>query len=241
MKKVFAAALAALVSLTAFAQSFAIEDGEVTPATSSEESGNTKLKYIGEFGFGFHIMKDGDAAFLNATPAFGKNREIFFSLFGAEYKPVQWVGISAMADLNWDAYRLNKEHYWLPSNGSVTIADVEGSNYTEIKKSVLRSFGFDFPVELRLHLGDVDIAAGVVGELNFSGRTRFKAVDLNGGVVKNTPEMRVKDIQSNPFTYSYRASFSYSGIGLYVKYSPASQFKVGAGPQFSYWSVGLIM
>ena len=239
MKKLFVAALAALVSLTAFAQSFAIEDGEAAPATETEN--NYKVKYIGEFGFGFHLMNTGDASFIDNTPAFGKNREIFFSLFGAEYNPFKYVGIAAMADLNWDAYRLNSQHFWQPANGTVTVADLEGSNYTQIKKSVLRSFGFDFPVELRLHFGDLDIAAGVVGELNFAGRTKFKAVDVHGGVVKNTPDMRVKDIKSIPFTYSYRATVSYSGIGLYVKYNPCSQFEPGAGPQFSYWTVGLIM
>lgn len=240
MKKVFAAALAAFVSLTAFGQSFAIEDDSVAPA-SVEDDNASPLKYIGEFGFGFHIMKDGDAAFLDNTPAFGKNREIFFSLFGAEYRPVKWIGVSALADFSWDAYRLNSNYFWQPSDGTVSIDNIETSTrIASVKKSVLRSFGFDFPVELRLHLGKVELSAGVVGELNFSGRTKFKGTTTDGGTLKNG-DMRVKDIKSIPFTYSYRATMSYDGFGLYVKYNPCSQFQQGAGPQFSYWSVGLIL
>lgn len=240
MKKVFAAALAALVSFAAFAQSFAISDGEVAPAAEESENASP-LKYIGEFGFGFHIMKDGDAAFLDNTPAFGKNREIFFSLFGAEYRPVSWLGVSVLADFSWDAYRLNKNCYWQPADGAVSIVDLSASTrFSEVKKSVLRSFGFDFPVELRLHLGKVDLTAGVVGELNFPGRTKFKGTTTDGGTLKNG-DMRVKDIKSLPFTYSYRATLSYDGFGLYFKYNPCSQFRQGSGPQFSYWSVGLIM
>lgn len=238
MKKVFLAAMAALLSLGLSAQTFSLsEDGE--PVV--DINGWSTWSSDSAFGWGYHVMIDGDADFLGNTPSFGKNREIFFTLLGGEYRPVKWVGVSACLDLNWDAYRLNNSHYWNPDhNGGVTIASLEGSNYSSIKKSVLRSFGFDIPLQLKFHIGDLCVAGGVVGELNFSGRTKFKAVTNDGGNFKNG-DMRVKDIKSIPFTYSYRASISYDHLGIYGKYSPCSQFAPGYGPQFSYWTVGLIL
>jgi hypothetical protein len=241
MKKVFLAALAALVSLSLGAQSFSITEENYSGTEELQE--DTGMWHSDSaFGWGYHMMLDGDADFLDNTTTFGKNREIFFTLLGVEFRPVKFAGLSVAADLNWDAYRLNKKHYWQPADGAVSVASLDDATckYQEIKKSVLRSFGFDFPVQLKLHFGDLCIAGGIVGELNFPGRTKFKAVTNDGGSFKNG-DMRVKDIKSVPFTYSYRASITYSHLGLYGKYSPCSQFAPGYGPQFSYWTVGLIL
>ena len=238
MKKLVLAAVAALLSVGLSAQSFSLnEDGTPVVDTDSWSMWNSD----GSFGWGYHMMIDGDAEFLGNTPAFGKNREIFFSLIGGEFRPVKFLGLSGTIDLNWDSYRLNKTNYWVPDhNGGVAVASLEGSNYTKIKKSILRSFGFDIPVQLKIHLGDVCIGGGIVGEFNFNGRTKFKAVDASGATVKNG-DMKATDIKSLPFTYSYRASITYAHLGIYGKYSPCSQFQQGFGPQFSYWTIGLIL
>ena len=236
MKKVFLAAFAALLGVTVSAQDFSITD-EGSAAEASTKSWST-WSSDSSFGWGYHVMLDGDADFLSATPSFGKNREIFFTLLGGEFRPVKFAGVSFGVDLNWDAYRLNSQHYWSPSDGKVEIKPVEG-NFQQVKKSVLRSFGFDIPVQLKLHIGNICLAGGVVGELNFPGRTKFQGITNDGGSLKNGP-MRVKDIKSLPFTYSYRAAITYDHIGLYGKYSPCSQFEPGFGPQFSYWTIGLI-
>jgi len=166
--------------------------------------------------------------------------DTFFSLAEINIRPVKPVSLSVAVDLNWDAYRLNSNYYWKPGGAqNVTIADMS-PDYTQIKKSVLRSFGFDVPVQLCLHLGDFKLAAGVVGEYNLPGRTKFKAIDASGAKVKNGA-LRVKDIEARPFTWSYRASLSYNSLGLYFKYSPVSQFAEGKGPQFSNYTVGLMI
>lgn len=236
MKKLVLAAVAALLSMGLYAQSFSLnEDG--SPVEDSD--GWSMWNSDSSFGWGYHVMIDGDADFLDNTPSFGKNREIFFSLIGGEFRPVKYVGISGTIDLNWDTYRPNKKtSYWLADgNGGISVAALEGSPYSKIRKSVLRSFGFDIPVQLKLHFGDLCIAGGVVGEFNFDGVTVTKANDLNGEKVK----VKEKGINGIPFTYSYRASLTYSNLGIYGKYSPRSQFEQGFGPQFSYWTIGLIL
>lgn len=240
MKKVLIILAAALLCQTAFAQSFSFEDGNVEPRGRSYSI--VEFGSVGIFGFGYHIMQEGDADFLAATPNFGANREIFFNLSGVRLRPVKPLSLSVGVDLNWDNYRLQKQNFWLPDGaGKVSIADLDAHpEYSSIKKSVLRSFGFDFPLMLTLHLGPVNVSGGVVGEFNFPGRTKFVAYDNGGAKIKNG-SMRVKDIESHPFTYSYRASASAYGIGLYAKYSPCSQFMAGSGPQFSYFTVGLIL
>lgn len=241
MKKVLVIIAAALLCNAAFAQSISFSDGSVESGASRDYS-VIDFGSVGNIGFGFHVMTGGDDDFLAATPNFGKNREFFLNLSGVTFRPVKYASLSLGVDLNWDNYRLQDQYFWLPDNaGNVTIAKLEDHpEYTRIKKSVLRSFGFDFPLMLNLHLGPVLLSGGVVGEFNFAGRTRFVAYDNSSNKVKDGA-MRVKDIQSVPFTYSYRVSAMVYGVGLYAKYSPASQFIAGSGPQFSYYTVGLIL
>lgn len=218
------------------AQSFSLsEDG--TPVVDYD--GWSMWNSDGSFGWGYHVMIDGDAAFLDNTTAFGRNREIFFSVLGGEFRPIKYLGLSGTIDLNWDTYRLKRNnYYWKPdNNGGVGVSTLDDGTYTnKIRKSVLRSFGFDLPVMLKVHLGDFCLAGGIVGEFNFDGVTVTKAYDAAGNKVKD------KDtVNGIPFTYSYRASLTYAHLGIYGKYSPRSQFEQGFGPQFSYWTVGLIL
>ena len=235
MKKFVIAALAALMCVGLNAQSFTLsEDG--TPVIDSDSW--SMWSEDSSFGWGYHVMIDGDSEFLDYTTSFGRNREIFFSLIGGEFRPVKYLGLSGCIDLNWDTYRLKKgAYYWEPDgNGAVAVKPLEGSPYSKVRKSVLRSFGFDFPVQLKIHLGDVCIAGGIVGELNLPGVSFSKLNDQQGG------KLKVKEnVNTNLFTYSYRASITYAHLGIYGKYSPCSQFEQGFGPQFSYWTVGLIL
>ena len=241
MKRLIISISAALVCLTGFAQSFDMSDeGGVAPDKGYQVF---NFEITADFGWGYHILMDDGSQdpFLTST-SFGRSKEIFFNLGQIELRPVKPVSLTVGIDLNWDNYRLKKgEYLWVPgTNQDVTIGNASDYSYT-VKKSILRSFGFDAPVMLRFHLGDVCIAGGVVGEYNLPGRTKFVGRDASGKKVKNPDELRTTDIQSNPLTYSFRASVSYSGLGLYAKYSPASQFVAGHGPQFSYTTVGILL
>lgn len=239
MKKVLILLAAALFCNTAFAQNIGFEDGSVQGGPDYKV---VDFDMLNTFGWGYHILQDCDQEYLDATTSFGRNREIFFNLGEITLRPVKAASVTLGVDLNWDNYRLKSDYFWLPDGaGKVSIANLDAHpEYSSIKKSVLRSFGFDVPLMLNMHLGHFKLSCGVVGEYNFPGRTKFVAYDNNGTKVKNG-NMRVKDIESEPFTLSYRASASAYGFGLYFKYSPKSQFIPGAAPQFSYYTVGVIL
>ena len=90
MKKLFLAALAALACMGLYAQSFELsDDGELIVDSDNWSMWSSDSS----FGWGYHVMIDGDAEFLDNTTTFGRNREIFFTLIGGEFRPVKFLGL----------------------------------------------------------------------------------------------------------------------------------------------------
>lgn len=192
------------------------------------------------FGVGVHLPQaEGANAFVDNTTLFG-NREIFFEItsFSYSFTPSTYISLSCLLD--WDAYRLNSDYYWLPNNRTVAPA-AAAPLFSEVKKSTLRVVSFDFPLMFTQKIGPVSLSVGAAAEINFNGRTKFKGTLADGTAVKNTREgaLRCKNIKTEIFTYNYQAILGTDDYAVYVKYNPASQFV--DGPYFSYWTVGLIL
>ena len=191
----------------------------------------------------------GDHQFLSYQDNFdqikGKaNTEFGFNLIELGIKPYPSGMLSVGVDLDWNYYRLDSWHYWLPSQDktSVSIATMENSGIKKIKKSRLSVRTIAVPVCFEQSFGSFDIRIGAIGEYNFPGVSKFRGVSADGASIKETKSgTRFSDsIKTNTFTYSFYGAISFGGCGMYLKYRPACQFMEGYGPQFQTLTCGIV-
>ena len=245
MKKILAFFAAAALGFSAMATPFSMP----SPIPEFNYKGRVNLELLNSFGWGFHIVAPGaDAAFADHTSV-GRSREIFFNLLQLEYSPNAVSKITLGADLNWDTYRLSDGWFWLPekNEGRVEPALAGDYGYALVKKATLRTFGFDIPLDYTHSFGpmlNLDVTVGVAAELNFAGRTKFKGINEAGNLEKHTHNgdlYRATNIRTNALTMNAHIIVTYEGLGIYFKYCPFPQFQAGYGPQFTTWSLGLII
>ncbi len=242
MKKLLAFAAAAVLSFSALATPFSFP----SPIPKVHVS-RASLQLLNHFGWGFHAFGYNEDPAFDAHTSFGRNREIFFNLFQLEVYPSSFSSISLGADLNWDTYRLSDTWFWLPDKekGSVEAVRCSDYGYYSVKKATLRTFGFDIPLDFTYTYGRMDITLGVAAELNFLGRTKFKGIRAEDSVLeKHTTSgtrYRSTNVKTNTATMNVHLMVTYSGLGLYAKYCPLPQFSEGYGPQFTTWTVGLLL
>lgn len=193
-------------------------------------------------GYGLSVIQ-GDDAFCDQT-SFGKNRNFFIGLFDVDYKPFRDVMVSLGVMLDWNSYRMNREYYWQPSlleDNAVEPILASVAGIKEVKKSVLKVISLDFPLDITQDLGGgFTFTIGAAAEINFSGRTKFKGILTDGTKVKNGGYV-TDEIRTRPVTYNIHAMLHWNDAGLFVKYNPESRFQTGHGPQFSSWTVGLLL
>lgn len=218
MRKIITVALVLLSLASARAQS--LTDSPYF-GFSNEQFRVGMLDYLG---FGFVMPQGGDATYL-ANTSFGRNREIFFNLVRADFRPYHSGSVMLGADLQWTAYRLKKDFYWLPDGrGAVDVAS-SAPAYKSVRKSTLRVMSFAFPLDFTQRFGPVSLSLGAQAELNIPGRTKFRGVDASGAEIRQTKSgpLRDKNIRTEVFTYSFRAMLSYWGYGIYFRYRPVPQ------------------
>ena len=193
-------------------------------------------------GYGLQVIK-GDDTFCDVT-SMGKNRNFFIGLFDVDYKPLENCMFSLGLVLDWNKYRLNREYYWQPSASpaaSVTPVLASTAGIRRVKKSVLKVFSLDIPLDFTQDLGGgFFFTVGAAAEFNFNGKTKFKGVLTDGTSVKNGG-YAASEIPVRPVTYNYHAMLSWNNSGIFVKYNPESKFASGHGPQFSSWTIGLLL
>lgn len=241
MKKCIVTIAVLLATVSASAQEFT--------DTPSFYTGTDKLRIslLDYFGVGVIIPGTGQlnlcgADFINNT-SFGRNRDIFFNLASFEYRPFYGSTLGLGMDMHWDAYRLDKTHYWLPEDyDCVSVADANGA-FSKVTKSTLRVLSFDFPLDYTQQFGPVAVTLGVSAELNMPAFTKFKGVDTSGAKVKQTARgpLRSTSISTQYLSANFHAYLTYYGIGLFVKYRPTPQFPAESGPYFTSWSAGLLL
>ena len=259
MKRIFLSFLLAAFSLAAAAQSSlpSIEELKDKVEEHSHKPKKTAdfvlLDYLG---YGFHGVQNADPEFGDHT-AFLVNREIYFNLFGFVLRPgaSDHHAFTLGVDLDWDNYRLDDAHMWMPANtfpstsgvapleGAVLVGTLEEAGMQSKDRSILRVLSFDIPLDYTFSAGDLAVTLGAAAQISFPGRTRFVGTDLSGNEIRNTKsgKFRVTDIKTNTLTWNAHAQVTYLHLGIYGEYSPQPVFQKWYGPQFSTWTVGLII
>ena len=206
----------------------------------SVRKGAFSFEGLSYFAFGDHVMfkSDSDLSELKGY----NNTEFFMNLLELRIHPYETGMFTIGFDLDWDYYRPEKNHYWLPDGEKVSIASIEGSGMKKIKKSRLSVRTVSVPVAFEQSFGGLILRLGVEGNYNMPAVSRFKGVNGNDAKVNEWRDGArfSKSIRTNTFTYGFFGALSYGGIGGYVKYSPMCQIADGFGPQFSTLSIGVI-
>ena len=147
-------------------------------------------------------------------------------------------------DYNRDMFRIKGDRLWCPdkANGSVSVASASDFGLKSVKKSKLIVNSFSCPVSFGQEFGKVSLRVGASAVYNLSGKTKFKGVDSSGNTIKPKKDhaLVADNIKTNPFTYNFFAVVDYGGVGVYAKYSPSALFQDGYGPQFKFFTLGVI-
>ena len=238
MKKFFILIAASLLAVPSFA---------IGPLEDPEDESVVNFDVLDHFGFGVHgitpAADDANANQFNRHSKFGYNTEIFFNIATLSIHPYPTGTISIGADVDWDSYRVDKSSYWMLDNDH-HISIVDKNKYAEVKKTHLRVWGFDFPIEFKQKIGDFSITLGGALELNMAGTTKFKGVvntSLGGSEETTLSTFKANDIEVNRFGYHLTAKLQFFNFGFYAKYNPVPQFDGVNGPKFTTWTVGLII
>ena len=243
MKRVISLVLVALLSaaaLSAQTEKRKLEFGE--EADLSVRKGAFSFEPLSYLAFGDHLfmMAEGDMNEYHGT----NNTEFFMNIVELRVHPYSSGMFSLGLDFDWDYYRLDGDHLWVPdsSKEKVSIVPMAESGIKKIKKSRLSVRTLSVPLAFEQSFGQLTLRVGVEGNYNFPAVSRFKGENQSGGKVKEwkNGERFADTIKTNSFTYGFFGSFSYGGLGAYIKYSPMCQFAEGFGPQFRTISVGVV-
>ena len=240
MKKFFSiVALATIFSFGLAAQNN-FEFGE--DADFSIRKGVFSAEPVSYVAFGDHNLLDVDADFQNNK---GKAlTEFYMNIIELRVHPYESGMFTLGVDFDWDYYRLRNTYFWQPdaSKEKVSIASMEGSGFKRIKKSRLSVRTLSVPIAFEQSFDKFTLRIGAAGEYNFPAISRFKGESRDGATVKEWKDGDhfSKQIKTKPFTYNFFGSLSFGGIGVYVKYSPVTQFEQGYGPQFKSLTFGVI-
>ena len=246
MKKAILCLLLPLAVLTAAAQPLPSFDELKDMAEAFEDKSDSVTDFVmlDYIGYGIHGLMGADALFSDHTSLL-VNREIYFNLLGFVLRPGKsgHHALTLGVDLDWDNYRLDAAHMWVPEDQAVKIVPIGEEGIASVDKSILRVLSFDIPLDYTLSLGKLALTLGAAAQVNLPGRTRFIGTDPTGNEIRNVKSgpYRATNIKTNALTWNAHAQLNFSHIGLYAEYDPMPVFAAGYGPQFSTWSVGLIL
>lgn len=168
--------------------------------------------------------------------SFGSSYEFMTELLAYEVaSPRRRHHFSVGFGLNWRNYRMTGQQRFVKSdNGFVTLEPYpEGADvsFSRIKNfSLIVPFHYAYRIARNFY---VDAAAIVNFNTYASIKTRYK---LDGEKHKDF----AKQIHQTPMTVDFMLSLSYDVIGIYAKYSPCNVLEKTYGPEFQYFSTGLV-
>ena len=168
----------------------------------------------------------------------GYSDEFFVNAMELGFRPFSNGLIAIGVDYKMDTYRLDKNSMWTAvTNGNIhrDPASMLPGN-SSLKSSRLRVHTFSIPLSFELNAGKSSFRIGAAGEYNLPAIVKTKMIDDN-----EVSTVKGKGTCMNEFTYSAFGSISYGGLGVYVRYRPASQFIDGKGPYVNNLVVGLVM
>lgn len=242
MKKLVIVALAAAVSFGAFAQESgkdkldrleeSVISGDVLKISSENEV--VSVKFLDHIGWGANIASSNDF-----KPWNGKSGNWFFNIVGLQIAPASWFDFNIGIDFGGQYFASRDNVFSRNDAGKLVIAPfatvAPGLELTKSRSS-FRNLYFSAPVLLEFKADKFTFAAGAEAALNFAGSTRY---EYDAGY--RYQEGGTKGLEVNLFSWNVMAVVSYSKLGVFFKWRPASVQVFQGTPQFTWWTIGGVL
>ena len=188
------------------------------------------LSYMG---YGWHMW---DSKYLTKSD-FAYCNEFFINIMELGVRPTKALMFTLGVDYDLDQYRPDNGHYWGATENSNVWRASSIASFNKLNYSRLNVHSFSMPLSVEIHAGKSAFRVGAAGEYNLPAVVKNKGVNTAGDTVKN----KITGIVTRDFSYSFFASISYGGLGVYARYRPAFQFAEGEGPAIKTFTIGAIM
>lgn len=211
-----------------------IEQMTVKPAKHHKPAGEFRkvgINLVPEIGIGTSIVSSDDF----------KSRGsglVYTHLLEAYVRPVSWASLHVGGGIGWRRYQSKENVFSLNADDSITIGAMP-QEWAASGKSRSSIWGPTvlIPATLQFHFGDASLHLGLEALYSFRTRVRTNFHDERTHCVTDTKYAAIV-----PWSYDFFASVSYDGLGVFVKYQPATARQFPAsGPTLSSWTIGIRM
>ena len=187
------------------------------------------IEFIPEIGIGTSIVSTDDFK--------SKGSGLVYVHFLEAYvRPVSWASLHVGGGMSWRRYKSKENVFSLNSDDSIAIGAMP-EEWAASGKSRSSIWGPTvlIPATLQFHFGDTSLRLGA--EALYSYRTRVRT-DFRDDRTHRVTDTKYATVV--PWSYDFFASLSYDGLGVFVKYQPATarQFPE-PGPTLSTWTIGI--
>ena len=228
MKKILSFVAFLAISAGAFAQ-----DNSFLAINSDNEM--HALRFFDHFGVGF-TSPIGDNLYTKHT-GLTKNNEAFLNIVTYKFMPSENSTFSLGVDLDWDRYTLDKEYYFDYQNGLLCVGQTDPI-ISNLKKNWFDKFSIQLPLDYTLSFGPAALTVGASAEFNLPGYCRLQG---DSPAAADKYNYKYKGIKVNPFTANVHAAFTIFHVGVYARYNPMKVMNEDQGPEFTTWTVGIIL
>lgn len=237
MKKLFVIVAFLGLSFTSFAQGNKIDFFQSNILNTESQIAAAqdtvwKLSGLGYFGIGFGGATDA-AAGVKTKPTF--MGDVFIQVVGLKYQPAKFISFRTGIGFEDKWVRTSeKGTAWSLDN---EVAGIIAEPAVDMKFSRLHIHSVYAPALLALSpVKGFKVTAGPEFHWNYKACASTKYTFAG-----KTYTEKAHDFKVERFSYDLYASVKFAGICVYVRYTPKDIFQEGYGPQFKYWSIGLVL
>ena len=242
MRKLVTVALAAAISLCAFAQD---DDNErFDNIEESVLSGDllrlptrsdvVSVIFLDHIGWGTNVISTKDF-----NPWQRQSGNFFVNLIGLKVAPASWFDFTLGIDFGVQYFASWEDLFSRDDSGKLTMTKFAtkypGVGLTKSRSS-FNNLYFSAPALLEFKWERFTFAAGAEAALNFAGGTTYS---FNAGY--SHEEGDTNGLEVNLFSWDVMAVISYSKVGVFAKWRPASVQVLKGAPQFSWWTIGGVL
>lgn len=186
-----------------------------------------------EVGAGVHFVSSNDFR----SRALGSG-QVYVHILDAYVRPVSWMSLHVGGGIGVDRFMTRTSAFLLDDNGNILVRDLVDTEKNAKKfRSSISEGTIMLPASLRFHAGYATIRLGAEALYAFGPNVRYDHYTEDLRQLTDNKGARI-----TPWSYDFVASLTFSGLGLYVKYQPASARRFPEpGPAFSTWTVGLCL
>ncbi|MBQ4020978.1 MAG: hypothetical protein II613_00320 [Bacteroidales bacterium] len=160
-----------------------------------------------------------------------------FNILEAGVRPYRNGQISLGADLNLDFFNAAESYYFLSAAHKTAIAPSMGV-FNKVRSSRLEALTFGFPLNFTNTFGEkLKVTIGASARINLDAGTYVNYLSAT----EDPTTTSVSGIKTKRFSYDVHLAVSYDGFGIYASYVPMKYFENGYGPDFNFFTVGVII